>query len=429
MTFTAALNYLRPAPGSRGYTAAIVVAQMLGQIGGFALPALLPTYMTRWSLSATEAGWLVGAFFAAYVVMVPILLALTDRYPAHNVYLLGTGLTALSHLGFAVVADGFWSGLIFRILAGVGWAATYMPGLKIVADPLEGTAQSRVVSFHALGVGISNAASFAIAGWIAALAGPEAAFMVGAAAAACAFLIGAVIVRGVSKPATAPLRALLDYRPVFRNRAAMAWIAGYTVHTWEMAVLRAWGVTFFATAIAWHGAPDWLPSPTTLFTAAGLVAVLVSIAGNEAAQRFGRLRVVVLAMSVAAAFSIVAGWSAAVSAPLAVLVAILWNAAISLDSAALTAGTVAAADKERRGATMGLHSMCGYAGGFVGPPLAGLLLDLAGRDRLIGWGLAFGHLAVITLLGLAVLLWFARAKMPASGALNGAAKSPLRAPQ
>jgi MFS family permease len=420
----------RPTPGSRGYTAAIVIAQMLAQTGAFALPALLPTYMTRWSLSATEAGWLVGAFFAAYVVMVPLLLALTDRYPARRVYLLGTGLTALSHLGFALIADGFWPGLFFRILAGIGWAATYMPGLKIIADPLEGTAQSRVVSWHALGVGISNAASFAIAGWIAALAGPEAAFIVGGAAAAGAFAIAALIVPGAPpKPTTAPLRALLDYRPVFRNRAAMAWIAGYTVHTWEMAVLRAWGVTFFATVIAWHGAPEWLPTPTTLFTVAGLVGVLVSITGNETAQRFGRLRVVVLAMSLAAALSVLAGWSAAVSTPLAVLVVILWNAAIYLDSSALTAGTVAAADTERRGATMGLHSMCGYAGGFIGPPLAGLVLDLAGRDRLIGWGLAFGHLALITLLGLAVLLWFARAKAAAPGTRTQPADSPLRAPQ
>src|SRR5262249_6396964 len=207
----------------------------------------------------------------------------------------------LSHLGFALIAGGFWSALLFRILAGAGWAATYMPGLKIIADPLEGVAQSRVVSWHALGVGISNAASFAIAGWIAALAGPEAAFLVGSACAAAAFLIAAVIVRGTQpKPTTSPLRALLDYRPVFRTRPAMAWIAGYTVHTWEMAVLRAWGVTFFATAIAWHGAPEWLPTPTTLFTAAGFVGVFVSITGNEMAQRFGRLRVVVLAMSVAA---------------------------------------------------------------------------------------------------------------------------------
>ena len=46
-----------------------------------------------------------------------------------------------------------------------------------------------------------------------------------------------------AKPAP---RRLLDFRPVLRNRAAMAWIAGYTVHTWELAALRAWGVTFLA---------------------------------------------------------------------------------------------------------------------------------------------------------------------------------------
>ena len=57
------------------------------------------------------------------MVMVPLLLALTDRYPARRVYLLGTGLTALSHLGFALIADGFWPGLFFRILAGIGWAS------------------------------------------------------------------------------------------------------------------------------------------------------------------------------------------------------------------------------------------------------------------------------------------------------------------
>ena len=83
---------------------------------------------------------------------------------------------------------------------------------------------------------------------------------------------------------------------------------------------------------------------------------------------------------------------------------LLWNAAIYFDSSALTAGTVQAADKELRGATMGLHSMCGYAGGFIGPLGVGLALDLAGETAL-GWGIAFGHLALITLTGLAVLRW------------------------
>jgi MFS family permease len=192
----------------------------------------------------------------------------------------------------------------------------------------------------------------------------------------------------------------------------LAWIAGYTVHTWEMAVVRGWAVTFFAVVIAWHGSPAWLPDPTMLFTLAGLAGVLVSITGNESAQRWGRSRIVLVAMSTAATLSLVAGWTAAMSTPLAVIVIVLWNAAIYLDSSALTAGTVGAADKEHRGATMGMHSMCGYAGGFVGPPLAGLILDLVGRDTVAGWGFAFGHLALITLSGLAVVRYFNQAAAP-----------------
>jgi hypothetical protein len=50
---------------------------------------------------------------------------------------------------------------------------------------------------------------------------------------------------------------------------------------------------------------------------------------------------------------------------------------------------------------MGLHSMCGYAGGFMGPLGVGLVLDWMGGAQ--GWDLAFGHLALITLTGLFVL--------------------------
>jgi MFS family permease len=169
-----------------------------------------------------------------------------------------------------------------------------------------------------------------------------------------------------------------------------------------LAALRAWGVTFLAAVIAARGAPSWLPDAAILFTLAGLVGIAISITGNETAQRWGRARVVTVAMSLAAALSLVAGWSAGVSALLATALVLIWNGAIYLDSSALTAGTVQAADKELRGATMGLHSMFGYAGGFVGPLGVGLALDLAGENPL-GWGIAFGHLAIITLTGLAIL--------------------------
>jgi MFS family permease len=404
-----------PAPGTKNFILAIVFAQVLTQIGAFALPALLPAYIDRWHLTKTEAGWLVGIFFAAYVVTVPVLLALTDRLPARRVYLICALFTAASHFGFAWVADGFWSGMVLRVMAGIGWAGAYMPGLKVIADQLEGTAQSRAVSMHAAGVGLAGAGSFGVAGLLNHLAGPQAAFLFGGAAALGAFVIAALVMPGaLAARADVPApRALLDFRPVFRNRAALGWIAGYTVHTWELAALRAWGVTFLTVTIARQGAPAWLPDPTLLFTFAGLAGIAISITGNELAQRVGRSRVVLAAMSTAAALSLLAGWSTALAAPLAALIVIVWNGAIYIDSSALTAGTVQAADKELRGATMGLHSMCGYAGGFIGPLGVGFALDLAGGDSVLGWGLAFGHLAPITLTGLLILRHLGAPALPA----------------
>jgi len=381
-----------------------VAAQVLTQIGAFTLPALLPGYIERWHLTKTEAGWLVGIFFAAYVPAVPVLLALTDRLPARRIYLVGTGLTALSHLEFAILADGFWSGLLMRALAGIGWAGAYMPGLKAITDTLDGNAQSRAVSWHAAGVGIAGAVSFAIASMFDSLAGPKAAFLFGAVAAACAFSIAATVMPAAVPAHTSKRRgALLDFRPVFRNRRAMAWIAGYTVHTWELAAVRAWAVTFLTASAARLGPPTWMTSPAVLFTAIGLVSIAVSISGNETAQRYGRRRLVLWAMSSAAAMSLLTGWTTGVSVTVAVLAVLAWNSAIYLDSSALTAGTVQAAEKDLRGATMGLHSRAGYAGGFLGPLGVGIVLDLAGGDTVLGWGLAFGHIAVFTVGGFVIL--------------------------
>src|SRR5215471_15278640 len=263
------------AGSSRKFVWSIVAAQVLVQIGAFSLPALLPGYIDQWHLSSIEAGSLVGIFFAAYVVAVPILVALTDRVPTRNVYVVGAGLTALSHLGFAFVADGYWWGLILRAAAGIGWAGAYMPGLKVIADTLKGDAQSRAVSAHAAGVGVAGASSFAVAGLIAGMLGTRAAFMFGGTCALIAIAIALSVMPNKS-PAHAKSRgprALLDFRPVFRNRAAMAWIAGYTFHTWEMAGLRAWGVTFLTVTAAQAAASPWLPSPTVLFTIAGFIGI------------------------------------------------------------------------------------------------------------------------------------------------------------
>jgi dipeptide/tripeptide permease len=54
-----------------------------------------------------------------------------------------------------------------------------------------------------------------------------------------------------------------------------------------------------------------------------------------------------------------------------------------------------------------VHSMLGYAGGFVGPLLVGWVLDLSGGMSQLGWGLSFSSVAMLMALAL-VTFWMIR---------------------
>ena len=58
---------------------AMCVAQIMAMIGFASFPALLPTFISEWQLTNTEAGWISGLYFAGYMGAVPILVGITDR--------------------------------------------------------------------------------------------------------------------------------------------------------------------------------------------------------------------------------------------------------------------------------------------------------------------------------------------------------------
>ena len=49
----------------------------------------------------------------------------------------GVACTVAGHLLFGLCAEGFWSAFATRALAGMGWAGTYMTGLKLLADQVD----------------------------------------------------------------------------------------------------------------------------------------------------------------------------------------------------------------------------------------------------------------------------------------------------
>ncbi len=372
------------------------------QLGAGYWPVLLPELMGRWSLSNSEAGWITSAFYAAYMVCVPVLVTLTDRIDAKRVYLFGVGCTTLAHFAFGALADDFWSALAWRALAGVGWAGTYMTGLKLLADQVDAKMMSRAVTGHAASIGISGAASYIAGELLAEAFGWRLAFASAGLTAAVAWLTVALAVPGRPPPARTgtSATALFDFRPVLRNRSAFAYSLAYCVHTLEMNALRGWGVAFLAWVAGSTGVASGLVSPAVVITVLGLLGTLASVLGNEASIRFGRRRLVLAAMVLSIASGLLVGFVGSTGYWIAAALIVLYGIVIWLDSSSLTAGAAGSADPARRGATLAVHSMLGYAGGFVGPLMMGWVLDLSGGMSPLAWGLAFGSVAATMALAL-----------------------------
>lgn len=368
----------------------------LASIATFA--ALLPTFLEEWQLSHTQAGWISAAYFAGYMVLVPVLASITDRIDARKVMCIGAILGILAAIGYALLAQGFWSALTLRFFAGISLAGIYMPGLKVVSDHTEGKLQSRFVSFYTASFSIGASLSYLLAGEINAVAGWRWVFAASAIGTAIAL---AIIVHSVPRGQVdrGGRGALIsDFRIVFRSRPAMAYVLAYAAHMWELFSLRSWIVAFLAFSIQNQPVGAFIWSPTQVAFLINLIGLPASIGGNELSLKFGRRRVVTFVMITSGGLGAIFGFTAAFSYLLVVFLGLLYGITVTGDSASLTAGAVAAAPVGLRGTTLAVHSTLGFGAAFLGPLVVGVVLDIFGGN-LFAWGIGFVSMAAGALLG------------------------------
>jgi MFS family permease len=392
-----------PAASPYRRTLLICLAEILALAAIATFPALLPEFRGLWRLSNTQAGWISAAYFAGYMLFVPVLAGITDRVDARKVMAGGAAGGAVASFLFALFAEGFWSALVLRFAAGICLAGVYMPGLKVVSDHTEGSLQSRFVSFYTASFAIGTSLSYLVAGEIEAAAGWRWAFAFsGATALLSLLLIGTLVPPARIRKDAAPFRIWGDFAVVLRTAEARAYILGYTAHMWELFCMRAWIVAFLAFSLSLKAmeAAVWTPTRVAFFI--NLVGLPASIGGNELARIFGRRRLVASVMVASAALGCLLGASAALPYALVAVLALAYGVTVVGDSAALTAGAVGAAPEGFRGATLAVHSTLGFAAAFAGPLVVGVVLDAFGGGRL-AWAAAFAVSALSGLLGVAVI--------------------------
>jgi MFS family permease len=386
----------------------LCLAEALNMAGYSAVAALLPELKLAWSLDNAEVGIVEGAFNVGYVVAVPVLVTWTDRRDARAIYLLASLIGLVASLGLAFLARDLWTAALFRCLAGIALAGTYMPGLKILTDAVKGPKQSRWLAFYTASFSLGASASTAATGAIGHAFDPKAAFVFAAVGCALAWVLIATTTQSqpiASKPAAAPWSALWQ---AARNRHALAYSLGYAAHMWELYGFRAWLVAYLLFA----GTGSLAPTGDTSYALWGAILLLLgmpsSIVGNEIALKIGRLRQLALAMVISAALALAFGAGSFLPFPVLLVLGAVYSLFVTADSASLTAGAVAQARPGQSGATMALHSLLGFAAASLGPLTFGLMLDTGGDHAagswfagfaMLGAGVACGPLILRAMLG------------------------------
>jgi MFS family permease len=363
-------------------------------------PALVPSFTAEWQLTNAEAGWISGIYYVGYMLAVPFIMSATDRRDARLIYLAGTLISALATFAYAGLVDGLWSALLWRALAGVGLAGTYMPGLKILTDRSGDRETSRAVAAYTACYSLGSGFSFLVAGWVAESRGWRGAFIAAALGPLLALGLTAALVRARAI-AVRPRRGVLaGFGRALENRAVLGYILAYSSHNFEAMAMRSWVVSLLVFAAA-GAAPESLPwSPTEIATATTLIGLPGTILGNELALRIGRHRAVTLIMLGSAAVAACVGLAADGPYWLLVVLVMLHGLSIPADAGALMAGTVSVAAPELQGASLALQASAGFGAAFLGPLMVGIVLDLAGGAFSGGaWRAAFLAIAAFACLG------------------------------
>lgn len=379
--------------------AGTLAAEVCAMAGYAPFASLLVELSRLWRLDPAHAGWISSAYLIGYALAVPMLVGMTDRVDARAIYVAGSALGVIGGAGFAWFAHGFFSAFIFRAIAGMALAGTYMPGLRILTERLAPRARIRSVPYYTAMFGVGASLSFWISGWAAQRCGWSGAFWAGAigsAAAGALVLLGTVAIPRAPDLDGAPAAARhpLDFRPVLRNRAALAYVLAYGGHSLELFGFRAWlpAYLLFAWTRLGNGPPgsritDW----AMVITVTSLPA---SIIGAEVAMRRSRSRLIRLVAGASALIGLCTVVVGRLSFAAAVTALFAYAAAISADSGALTAGAVAVARPGEQGATLAVYSLVGFVGGALGPLGAGVALGLGGGlSALTAWYLAFAAVA------------------------------------
>jgi len=375
--------------------------------------ALLPILQKEWSLTNSEAGWIFSSYQIGYILAVVLLTSLTDYVNTKYIYVVTSLWAGVIGILFSWWAEGFYSAMVLRTLMGIGFAGTYMPGLRMVSERFQPKERGRAVGIYVGAFTFGAALSLFLTGVLHSLSGWRWAFFITSLGPIAGGIIALFQLGNVVRPKAGEDIGRIPFMEVLRNRPALMMIGGYAAHMWELFGMRGWIVAFLTACLlsAQYDLGKAVSLSAAIAGAITLAGAFSNALGGALSDRFGRVNTIIVMMIGSGILSLFIGWTRGFPIALIVLLSLIYGFLVIGDSSVLSTGVTELAHPGGLGRTMALQSFLGWGSASLSPIAFGYVLDFTNSADALGrfgyvpnWGWAFMVLGIGGLTGL-VIIW------------------------
>lgn len=353
----------------------------------------LSSLAKAWVSAAVPIGFVAGAFISSY-------FGIADRYNARKIFAVSAICGALFN-GLIIFVDLAFLGIALRFLTGVALAGVYPVAVKMIAGwfpTKRGLAIGILIAALTLGTSLPHVVVIFFSSFQ---------WQVVIGVSSLLSLLAAAIVYWILDDAPgAGSKNVFSFKlikRVIQNKPVMLANYGYFGHMWELYAMWTW-LPFFLSASFLHYSPEispWL-SPFFSFIAIGVAGAIGCILGGYWADRIGRGRLTIIALSVSGLCSLGIGFTFGQSPWIPILISVIWGIFVIADSAQFSAAVSEFSEVEYVGTALTFQMCIGFLITIFSINIVPFLQEY------LGWEWIFTLLSVGPIFGMLSMVKFSR---------------------
>jgi MFS family permease len=382
----------------------VSTAQLFAMLIWFNYSAILPIVKEEWKLTPSESGILLSAFQLGYLMSVFVLGYLSDRLRPRVIFIVSAVIAGMGGLLFGFIANNFWSGFLFRIIAGIGLGGIYVPGLKYLSGIYPPNKRGKIFGIYVGALVVGSGSSLLFASSLISFFGWREIVIITSLGAFLSAVMMFCYRLDPPLPENPPVFSKQLLKSIFNNKKLLKMNIAYTGHNWELYAFWGWIGPFMVYVTVLHGYS--LADAAVIGNLWGGLFIIVggigTWIGGGLSDRIGRIGALKPLLFVGIICSLTFGWLSHAPYSVIVIVGLIYGITVVGDSPVYSAAISELSSPHTVGLALGIQQVLGYSITVISPSVFGSVLDYF-ENETFGWGAAFSILALGSILSFFIL--------------------------